>query len=70
MTLAGNASAASSPMCSPSMIGMPSALAGGRLSMISTTESAMRRLTGEPFSDSIIDVPPWFLRNGLTATPW
>src|SRR6202035_5864574 len=63
MTLAGNASAASSPMCSPSMIGSPNALAGGRLSMISTTEPATRRLTGEPLSDSIVDVPPWFLRN-------
>jgi hypothetical protein len=38
--------------------------------VISTTEPAMRRLTGEPFSDCIIDVPPWFLRNGVTATPW
>jgi hypothetical protein len=45
-------------------------LAGGRLSVISTTESAMRRLTGEPLSDSVIDVSPWFLRNGATATPW
>jgi hypothetical protein len=35
-------------------------LAGGRLSVISTTESAMRRLTGEPFSDNIIDLSPCF----------
>jgi hypothetical protein len=33
-------------------------LAGGRLSMISITEPVMRRLTGEPFSDSIIDLSP------------
>jgi hypothetical protein len=40
------------------MIGMPSALAGGRFKVISTTESATRRLTGEPFSDNVIDVTP------------
>src|ERR1700738_1494989 len=61
MTFAGNASAASSPLCRPSMIVGPNALAGGRLSMISSTDPVTRRLTGEPLSDSIVDAPPGFL---------
>jgi hypothetical protein len=52
------------------MIGGPNALAGGRLSVISTTDSSACQNTDEPLWDNNIDVPPGLLLVAVTVTPW
>src|ERR1700756_3656901 len=67
MTLAGKASAASSAVFSPLISARPNALAGGRLSTISSTDCSACQVTGELLSDSVIDVPPGLRHSEATA---